>query len=54
MCSSDLIAAAEQDFRERKVNRVALDTRFEREQAHKFYEGLGYAKNGFRLVKKLA
>jgi ribosomal protein S18 acetylase RimI-like enzyme len=48
-----LMAAAERDFADRKITRVALDTRFERERAHKFYEDLGYAKNGFRLVKKL-
>ena len=49
-----LVAAAERDFRERKISRVALDTRFEREDAHIFYERLGYRRNGFRFVKSLS
>jgi GNAT superfamily N-acetyltransferase len=48
-----LIAAAEDDFARRNIRRVAVDTRFEREQAHDFYESLGYARNGFRFVKNL-
>ena len=48
-----LIAAAEKDFSERKIRRIAVNTRFEREEAHKFYERLGYAKNGWRMVKTL-
>jgi GNAT superfamily N-acetyltransferase len=49
-----LIMAAEADFARRNVRRVAVNARFERTQAHAFYEGLGYTKNGFRLVKELA
>jgi GNAT superfamily N-acetyltransferase len=48
-----LIAAAEDDFARRNIGRIALDTRFEREQAHQFYEALGYRRNGFRFVKSL-
>jgi ribosomal protein S18 acetylase RimI-like enzyme len=48
-----LIAAAENDFAQRNIRRIALDTRFEREQAHRFYEALGYRRNGFRFVKTL-
>lgn len=48
-----LIAAAEKDFAKQKVIRVSLTTRFTREQAHEFYEALGYSKTGFRFGKKL-
>ena len=49
-----LIAAAEKDFAQRAIRRVALDTRFAREDAHKFYESLGYERNGWRFVKQLS
>ena len=48
-----LIAAAENDFASRRVTRVTLTTRFEREGAHRFYKALGYAKTGFRFAKNL-
>lgn len=48
-----LIAAAENDFAQQNIRRVAVLTHFRRTDAHKFYEKLGYAKNGFRLVKEL-
>jgi ribosomal protein S18 acetylase RimI-like enzyme len=48
-----LIATAEKDFDQRGVSRVALDTRLTREDAHKFYEWLGYQRNGWRFVKRL-
>ena len=48
-----LIAAAEEDLAQRNIRRVAVNARFERKEAHKFYEKLGYTKNGFRLVKEL-
>jgi len=48
-----LIDAAEKDFIARNITRISINTRFEREDAHLFYEGLGYAKNGYRLVKQL-
>jgi GNAT superfamily N-acetyltransferase len=49
-----LMIAAENDFAQRDIRRVAVDTRFERKQAHQFYEQLGYTRNGFRFVKNLA
>ena len=48
-----LIAAAEKDLAQRNIRRVAVNARFERKDAHEFYEKLGYTKNGFRLVKEL-
>src|SRR5437773_12116191 len=48
-----LIATAEKDFAQRRIMRVALDARFTREDAHKFYESLGYERNGWRFVKQL-
>jgi ribosomal protein S18 acetylase RimI-like enzyme len=50
---SALIAAAENDFAHRGIKRVALNTRLAREDAHKFYESLGYERNGFRFTKDL-
>ena len=49
-----LIATAENDFVHRGVKRVALNTRLAREDAHKFYESLGYERNGWRFVKQLS
>lgn len=48
-----LIARAEKDLAERGIRRVALDTRLTREDAHKFYDSLGYERNGWRFVKQL-
>ena len=49
-----LIAAAEKDFARRNVTRVTLTTRFERDDAHQFYEKLGYSRTGFRFAKNFA
>jgi ribosomal protein S18 acetylase RimI-like enzyme len=49
-----LIAAAEKDFAQRGIRRIALNTQLTREDAHKFYESLGYARNGWRFVKQLS
>jgi ribosomal protein S18 acetylase RimI-like enzyme len=49
-----LIATAEKDFAQRGIVRVAVDTRLTREDAHKFYESLGYERNGWRFVKQLS
>jgi ribosomal protein S18 acetylase RimI-like enzyme len=49
-----LIAAAERDFAKRNVTRVTLTTRFERDEAHRFYEALGYSRTAFRFAKNLA
>jgi len=48
-----LIAAAEKNFIQRGITRVTLTTRFEREEAHQFYEKVGYARTGFRFAKNL-
>jgi GNAT superfamily N-acetyltransferase len=49
-----LIAAAECDFEQRKITRVAVDTRLMRQDAHQFYEKLGYKRSGFRFSKILS
>lgn len=48
-----LIANAEEYFLGRKIIRVVLNTRFERQGAHQFYESLGYARTGLRFMKQL-
>jgi ribosomal protein S18 acetylase RimI-like enzyme len=48
-----LIATVEKDFAQRGIRRVSLDTRLTREDAHKFYQLLGYERNGWRFVKQL-
>ena len=48
-----LVATAEKDFARRGIKRVALGTQLAREDAHKFYESLGYERNGWRFVKQL-
>jgi ribosomal protein S18 acetylase RimI-like enzyme len=48
-----LIAAAERDFAQRGIKRIAVNTRLSRQDAHKFYEALGYERNGWRFVKQL-
>jgi ribosomal protein S18 acetylase RimI-like enzyme len=49
-----LIAEAEKDFARRRIKRISVDTRLTRTDAHKFYEALGYERNGWRFVKNLA
>lgn len=49
-----LIGAAENHFARNNIRRIAVDTRFERQDAHKFYDSVGYTRNGFRFVKTLA
>ena len=48
-----LITTAEKDFAQRGIRRIALNTRLAREDAHKFYESLGYERNGWRYLKQL-
>jgi ribosomal protein S18 acetylase RimI-like enzyme len=48
-----LVTAAEKDFSKRKITRIAVNTHLTRKEAHKFYESLGYIRNGFRFVKNL-
>ena len=49
-----LIASAEKDFAQRGIRGIALNERLAREDAHKFYESLGYELNGWRFVKQLS
>ena len=49
-----LIATAEKDFAQRGIRRIALNTRLARQDAHKFYESLGYERTGWRFVKQLS
>jgi ribosomal protein S18 acetylase RimI-like enzyme len=49
-----LIATAENDFAQRGIRRIALNTQLTREDAHTFYESLGYERNGWRFVKQLS
>ena len=49
-----LIATVEKDFAQRGIRRIALNTQLAREDAHKFYESLGYERNGWRFVKQLS
>lgn len=49
-----LIATAEKDFAERGIRRMALTTRLARQEAHRFYESVGYERNGWRFVKQLS
>jgi ribosomal protein S18 acetylase RimI-like enzyme len=48
-----LIASAEKVFAQKGISRIALNTRLTRESAHRFYESLGYKRNGLRFVKQL-
>lgn len=48
-----LVATAEKDFAQRGIRRIALNTQLTRQDAHKFYESLGYERNGWRFVKQL-
>jgi len=48
-----LIAAAERDFARKGIKRIAVNTRLSRQDAHKFYEALGYERSGWRFVKQL-
>jgi GNAT superfamily N-acetyltransferase len=49
-----LIAVVENDFAQRNIRRLTVNVRFQRKEAHEFYERLGYSRNGFRFVKQLA
>jgi ribosomal protein S18 acetylase RimI-like enzyme len=46
-----LVAASEDFFRVKNVRRVIVNTRLEREGAHRYYEALGFTKTGFRFGK---
>jgi ribosomal protein S18 acetylase RimI-like enzyme len=48
-----LITSAEKEFVKRNITRVTLTTRFAREEAHQFYEALGFSRTGYRFAKTL-
>ena len=48
-----LIAVAEENFARRGITRIALNTQMTREDAHEFYQALGYERNGYRFVKEI-
>ncbi|HEU4556749.1 MAG TPA: GNAT family N-acetyltransferase [Longimicrobium sp.] len=48
-----LVAAAEEWGRQHGAGGIFVTTALHRERTHLFYERLGYAKTGFRYVKKL-
>ena len=50
----ELIRFAEDYLAQKKVGRIVLTSRFTREDAHKFYESLGYVRTGLRFMKELA
>lgn len=50
---TQLIEKAEQYARQEKVNVIFLSSGFQREEAHRFYEGKGYIKKGFSFKKYL-
>jgi ribosomal protein S18 acetylase RimI-like enzyme len=50
----ELVRFAEHYLAQKKVGRIVLTSRFTREDAHKFYESLGYARTGLRFMKELA
>jgi ribosomal protein S18 acetylase RimI-like enzyme len=49
----ELMTVAEDYFSREQVARVVLTSRFERQQAHEFYESLGYVRTGLRFMKLL-
>jgi len=48
-----LVAFAEDFFAHQKVGRIAVTSHVRREDAHKFYESLGYERTGLRFIKDL-
>jgi len=48
-----LVAFAEDFFTREKVGRIAVRSHIRREDAHKFYESLGYERTGLRFIKDL-
>jgi ribosomal protein S18 acetylase RimI-like enzyme len=49
----ELIRFAENYLAQKKVGRIVLTSRITREDAHKFYESLGYARTGLRFMKEI-
>jgi GNAT superfamily N-acetyltransferase len=46
-----LMAAADEFAREHDAHGVQLTTALHREEAHRFYEGLGFSRTGWRYVR---
>jgi ribosomal protein S18 acetylase RimI-like enzyme len=49
-----LVVVAEKEFSRRGITRIAVNTKLTRLEAHKFYEALGFERNGYRFLKKIA
>ena len=49
-----LVEAAEKKLMQQGITRIAVNTRLTRLEAHQFYDALGFERNGYRFVKKLA
>jgi ribosomal protein S18 acetylase RimI-like enzyme len=49
----ELVAFAEDYLSRKNVGRIVLTSRFTREEAHRFYESLGYTRTGLRFMKQL-
>ena len=49
-----LVAVAEGYLVRKNAGRIALTSGFTREDAHKFYESLGYKRTGLRFIKELS
>lgn len=49
-----LVAAAEEYFRAQGVTDIRVSSGLHREEAHRFYEALGYRKTGYRFRKSTA
>lgn len=49
-----LVGAAEKSLIRKGITRLAVNARLTRIETHKFYEALGFERNGYRFVKQLA
>ena len=50
---ASLVAQAERWLKERGVNSIIVNSGKQRNEAHRFYEQLGYVETGIRFVKSL-
>ena len=49
-----LLAAAEEYFRSQGIADIRVNSGLHREEAHRFYEAMGYRKTGYRFRKSMA
>jgi N-acetylglutamate synthase-like GNAT family acetyltransferase len=49
-----LVEALESELPKNRITQLAVNTQLTRKEAHKFYEALGFERNGYRFVKNLA